>query len=155
MITEVPYFFTNKDWYYYDDKEDGVIAIKFYATQKQIDALQQENKEQEEYIKYWQNEYAKKYISEHYGMNVKGYRTSFSTKEFNLRKEIDKSIRDELYTYVKKRENISVTEIKQKYGTGYGNSKRNYDWNTTDKSEFGIRAKCILEIMQELEKGDK
>lgn len=42
------------------DKEDGVIAIKFYAMQKQIDALQQENKEQEEYIKYWQNEYDKK-----------------------------------------------------------------------------------------------
>lgn len=46
-IVDMPYFMTNKDWYYYDEKEE-IYKLTDKAPQKAIDSYKEFYKELEE-----------------------------------------------------------------------------------------------------------
>lgn len=75
-----------------------------------------------------ENNYVRKYIKKHHGINTDERRLSYFRKEDNWRKEIDKDIRDSLFNEIKKEQNLSITEIKNKYFSEYGKSQMHYEW---------------------------
>lgn len=75
-----------------------------------------------------ENNYVRKYLSDHKGINTNERRNGYLMKEENLRKEIDKDIRDSLFNEIKQKEKINITEIKNKYFSGYSKSRTHYEW---------------------------
>ena len=75
-----------------------------------------------------EDDYTRRYIMKFKGIDTSQRRMRYSRVEDNIRKEIDKNIRDEVFDKIRRKEKISITEIKEKYFSGYAKSKRNYEW---------------------------
>lgn len=75
-----------------------------------------------------EDDYTRRYIKKFKGIDTSQRRLRYSRVEDNLRKEIDKNIRDEVFDKIRSKEKLSITEIKEKYFSGYAKSKRHYEW---------------------------
>lgn len=86
-----------------------------------------------------ENDFTRKYIKDHYGINTSFRRKSYTRTEKAYREEIDRDIRDEIFNEVKRKENLTTTQVKEKYLSGYAKSKRHYEWfaETFSQMELG------------------
>lgn len=91
-----------------------------------------------------ENDYIRRYIKDHYGINTRLRRNTYTRTEKAYREEIDKDIRDTLFSEVRKTENLTATEIKQKYFSGYGRSKRHYEWFAETFAQMELGEKTPL-----------
>ena len=97
-----------------------------------------------------ENDYTRRYLKDHKGINTDIKREYWTYKEQDLRRDIDKEIRDELFKEVKKKEKLNITEIKNKYFSDYGKSKRSFEWfaETFTQLELGEQ-NALTEAMKE------
>lgn len=72
----------------------------------------------------------------------------------SIREQLDKEIRDEMFDKIKRDNNMTVTQIKQNFISGYGNSKTHFEWfaETFARLELGEENPLTIEMAKWLER---
>lgn len=104
-----------------------------------------------------ENDFTRKYIKEHHGIDTTIRDRNYSNREIKLREEVNNDIRDSLFAEIKRTEGLSVREIKEKYYSGYAKyqpRKHPYEWfaETFAQLELGEQSPLTEALKKWLER---
>lgn len=90
-----------------------------------------------------EDRWIKQYAMEKYGYYGK-----------SIREQLDKEIRDEMFDKIKRDNNMTITQIKQNFISGYGNCKTHFEWfaETFARLELGEENPLTIEMAKWLER---
>ena len=91
-----------------------------------------------------ENDYVRRYLKKYKNIDTNIKKDFITGSEDLLRKNMDKEIRDDLFSYIRKKEKLSITEIKNKYFSGYGKSKPHYEWFAETFAQYELGEQNLL-----------
>ncbi len=146
---------------YYSDKEHYLEVHEYSQKTKWHSPVKKENLDlytlTHEFGHAVENDYIRRYLKEHKGINTSIKQSGMTISEKKMRDELDKEIRDDIFSYIRKKEKTNITEIKNNYFSDYAKSQNHYEWfaETFTQLELGEQ-NLLTEAMQDwLERNKK